>query len=187
MSRRRRNPAINNLVLLALPTLSEADRSRLRSIATAVSLGWDETQYRLSDLKRLGLLKKERRTCYFLTDKGEAAVRNLQALADSRQPQNDDYAQRLWNAVRAQRKFALSDIVQLAQRETDIEPETMAALYVSQLEKAEVIQRLPALKNMPARWRLASDLGITAPTMRTGLGVLWDWNADKPVTAGDDA
>lgn len=183
MSRRRRDPHLNNRVLIVMqppPALA----TRMKAISAAARLGWDDTAYSLSQLQRLGLVAKQRVTGYFLTPKGSAELERLRRLTGEQPPDEGALEQRFWAAMRIERKWTHEALLGIAALPSDDNAGMLLEHYQGFLEEAGIIKRLPEFFADPAaapRWRLARNLGVIAPTYRPSLGLLYDWNANEPI------
>ncbi len=131
----------------------------------------------------LGLVGKRTKGCYYLTPDGIAKKEagDQTVAMRGRNASEATLADRLWAAIRAEAKFDREQLMHLAVNESDRSPLKYTASYLARLERFGVIERMPKLPNVAKRWRLANDLGPLTPTWRQPMGVMWDWNANKPL------
>jgi hypothetical protein len=124
------------LTLDLLTELTALDRHQLTAaVSGLVSRGWVE---------------RRERGCYQATVAGVAAVAageqprsGPQGQAPRRGPKRKTLRQRCWNAMRITRKFTAPDLVALARRDSDADPNVNIQKYLLALRKAGIIAPLP--------------------------------------------
>jgi len=145
------------------------------------------------ELRRRGLIGQAvgrdggtRRGCYALTDAGRAALA-AGRIGDGAPVRSRATAgqERLWRAMRAQRKFDTDSLLAVVEDAAGAVPVTVATRvrvnrYLRLLAAAGVLTRL-GRGRADVRYLLAQDLGPLAPVPQPSGGGAWDPNARRLV------
>lgn len=119
---------------------------------------------------------------YRLTDAGRAYLVDPEASAPPTRRSAGERFERVWRAVRAQKRGDIASLLAVVHDATAALPDDMAAEkvrgYLRALEAAGVVRRI-AVGTVNARWLLLDDLGPLAPVRQTASGRLWDPNARR--------
>ncbi len=151
--------------------------ARLDAIAVRANVSRHEVLLRMADLRKAGLVERERAQVYWLSAKGERELEKLRRVQEEK-PDRNSLEQRLWNALRQPpQRHSLEHMLRLASRPDDLDPSARANTWLDQLQAAGIAVLMPGNANFPARWRLLEDVGPLAPAWRESLGVLFDWNS----------
>lgn len=130
-----------------------------------------------------------------LTDEGGAFLASGEAMRSGprgphtgqRPPMPSSFRQRAWSAMRLRRRFGLADIITLAARDGDSDPDSNLRRWLSALERAGIVATLPARAGAHGRFsrgtklfRLLRDTGPLAPAIRRD-GTIFDHNLREVV------
>lgn len=162
---------------------------RRAAIVKATGLDKDYVGRKMRVLVAMKLAASRVKGCYWLTDDGRALRDAGLIIGKNRNRRNgtDLLMDRLWSAIRIERKFSRTTLLTLAVKDTDKNPADYAQSWLKRLENAGVIVRLPKLRNVETRWRLAYDLGDQPPSWSHTHKALWDWNAGRLVSHSIEA
>tara|TARA_E500000318_G_scaffold46673_4_gene43983 strand:+ start:5645 stop:6241 length:597 start_codon:yes stop_codon:yes gene_type:complete len=168
----------------------------------------DELSERLPEIDRGEIIKsvgrmcshsiceRVERGCYRLTAKGADVKAGGKPLTSGprgphtrkiRKSRKVTFRQRCWNAIRIKGKFTRDDVAMMAATGSERDPYSNALKYISALEKAGYLRRLPKetgiapTSNGFVRWALFDHMnsGPDAPIIRTKDGGIYDPNRDE--------
>jgi len=130
-----------------------------------------------------------------LTEEGRAFLSRGEAMRSGprgphtgpRPPPSSSFRQRAWSAMRLRRRFGLADIITLAARDGDSDPDSNLRRWLGALERAGYVATLSTRAGAHGRFsrgtkvfRLLRDTGPLAPAIRQG-GAIYDHNLREVV------
>ncbi|GAB4196391.1 MAG: hypothetical protein OHK0024_35950 [Thalassobaculales bacterium] len=170
---------------------------RVSEVAAAVSLSYAAASMALGHLVSRGLAERVQTGCYRRSAAGQALIdagapipwRRLPHHTASRPvvPRPDSMRSRLWRAARllAPRPFTSADLVHLAARADDVDPQQSASAYLRHLHRAGYLARVPrravAGKARLHRYVLLRDTGPAAPVLASDRSQIRDANTGEVV------
>lgn len=161
--------------------------------ADALGIEQSAAQRAFELLARRGLVERRGRGHYLPTGEGVRVAREGARIVSGptgpqktpRKPRRDTFQARVWAALRQLRKATVPDLIQIAARGTESDPESNAARYLKALVAAGfVVQRGRVPGKLPRsngfkQYILVRDPGPRAPVVDQRRATLRDTNSGK--------
>jgi hypothetical protein len=185
---------LGEAVLTALPASQGC--ATIDQVVTATGLTRRQVSNAMAVLSNRGMVVRARLGCYRRTPSGDNAIGAAALKSGPNAPHgkrngpSDTLRSRAWRALRTLKKATLPELIELAGKGDELDPETNLRRYLKTLALFGVVHRLarrePGLaltSNGFHRWALLTDLGPKAPVYNVKTRVLFDPNSDREIAA----
>ncbi|MGD9863055.1 MAG: hypothetical protein AB7S99_07575 [Pseudodonghicola sp.] len=178
-----------------LNTLADGSCRTIDQLETELDLTRRQVSDAASCLLRRNYLMRMAVGCYQLTDAGiTAAVSGEVIKSGPTRPHfgvkkvRNTLQERAWRSMRMRRRFTIMDIVEDAATEEDGKPADTIGRYLRALRDAGYVRELPRRAEGSAitsngfkRWMLSRDTGPKAPSVRSKVKAIHDFNTGEDV------
>lgn len=157
----------------------------LAEVTAKTGVEYDAASRTIGRLVSRGLVERVRPGCYRLNETGHLALTTSERPikrgpkgrhSGPRRPPKNTFRERLWRALRREKKGTLSSLIPLAVRDEE-NPIGGARRYFRWLASVGVIVEIARIGSAgEIRWLLVRDLGPLAPNWSDARGALYDPN-----------